>query len=162
MNDRRIVLGIAAIYSMRMLGLFMILPVFTLYAHDLSSASASLIGVALGIYGLTQATLQIPFGMLSDRYGRKPIIAAGLSLFIIGSIVAACAQSIYGVIIGRALQGCGAIGSTLIALLADTTKDENRTKAMATIGMTIGVSFAVSMLLGPLLQHHRYYDKSCG
>lgn len=142
---------LSLIMAFRMLGLFMILPVFTLYAHQLTGSTASLIGIALGIYGLTQAALQIPFGLSSDKFGRKPIIILGLLLFIAGSVVAALSHSIDGVIIGRALQGGGAIGSTALALLADLTRDETRTRAMAFMGMTIGLSFAAAMVLGPII-----------
>jgi MFS family permease len=149
-TERRGVTSLAAIMSLRMLGLFMILPVFALYAHDLAFSTPFLLGIAIGIYGLTQALLQIPFGMLSDHIGRKPIIALGLSIFIAGSIVAAYSHSIYLMIIGRALQGGGAIGSTIIATIADLTREEQRTKAMAINGITIGLSFSVAMILGPL------------
>lgn len=110
-----------------------------------------LIGVAIGAYGLTQAVLQIPFGMLSDRFGRKPVITLGLLLFVIGSAVAASSESIHGIILGRALQGSGAIAAAVMALIADLTREERRTQAMATIGMSIGISFAVSLVLGPML-----------
>jgi MFS family permease len=150
-TEKRATLTLASIFAFRMLGLFMILPVFTLYAEHLRGATPLLIGVALGVYGLSQAALQVPFGMLSDRWGRKPIITLGLILFAIGSVVAALSHSIEGVIVGRALQGAGAVGSTLIALVADLTRDEHRTKAMATIGMTIGISFSIAMVLGPVL-----------
>lgn len=143
--------SLASIYAFRMLGLFMVLPIFVPYAHQLTGSTPVLIGLAIGIYGLSQALLQIPFGMLSDRFGRKRIISIGLILFAIGSVVAALATSIEGMIIGRLLQGTGAIGSTLTALLADLTPEEHRTKAMAMIGMTIGLSFFVAMFLGPLL-----------
>lgn len=149
--ERRSTIALASIFAFRMLGLFMILPVFSLYAHDLKGATPMLIGIALGVYGLTQALLQIPFGMLSDKIGRKPIITIGLVLFAIGSVIAALSHSITGVIIGRALQGTGAIGSTLIALIADLTSEETRTKAMAILGMTIGISFSIAMVAGPIL-----------
>ena len=123
-----------------MLGLFLILPVFALYAEGLRGYTAFLAGLALGIYGLTQAIFQIPFGLLSDKVGRKPVIAAGLILFGIGSVMAAMADSMVGVIIGRALQGTGAIAAAVLALVADLTRDEQRTKAMFIIGVTIGVS----------------------
>jgi MFS family permease len=142
---------LAGIFSTRMLGLFIILPIFALYTHQLAGATPDLMGIALGAYGLTQASFQIPLAMLSDKMGRKPVILAGLLIFVIGSIVAALSESIYGIIIGRALQGAGAIGSTTIALVADLTTVENRTKAMAVIGMTIGLSFGVSMVIGPAL-----------
>jgi MFS family permease len=150
-HENRSVLALASIFAFRMLGLFMILPVFSVFAHHLSGSTPLLIGLALGIYGLTQAILQIPFGMLSDRIGRKPIITMGLVLFALGSIVAAMSHSIYGVIIGRALQGTGAVGSTLIALVADLTREENRTKAMAMVGIIIGTSFSIALVAGPLL-----------
>jgi MFS family permease len=150
-TEGRAALSLAAIFALRMLGLFMIYPVFAVYAKQLSGATAATIGLALGIYGLAQAILQIPFGTLSDRIGRKPVIAAGLVLFAIGSVVAALSHSIGGVILGRALQGAGAVGSTILALTADLTREENRTKAMAVVGMTIGISFALAVVVGPLL-----------
>ncbi len=149
--EKRSAMSLASIFAFRMLGLFMILPVFVFYAKDLAGATPKLMGLAMGIYGLTQALLQIPFGMLSDRFGRKPIIAMGLCLFALGSIIAALSHSIEGVIIGRAIQGAGAVGSTIIALVADLTREEHRTKAMAMIGMVIGLSFTLSIILGPIL-----------
>lgn len=134
-----------------MLGLFLILPVFAIYAEQLAGVTPLLIGVAIGAYGLTQAMLQIPFGMLSDRIGRKPVIVGGLLLFTLGSVVAAGSDTIWGVIAGRALQGSGAIAAAVMALAADLTREQNRTKAMAVIGMSIGLAFAVSLVLGPLL-----------
>jgi len=133
------------------MGLFLILPVFSLYAEHLGHSTPFMIGLAIGIYGLTQAILQIPFGMLSDRFGRKRIITIGLLIFAAGSIVAASAHTIIGIIIGRALQGSGAIAAAVMALAADLTREEHRTKAMAMIGTTIGVTFALSLVLGPLL-----------
>lgn len=134
-----------------MLGLFMILPVFSLYAENLAGVTPTLVGVAIGIYGLSQAVLQIPFGMASDRLGRKPVIVFGLLLFAAGSAVAALSTSIEGVIAGRALQGAGAVAAAIMALAADLTREEHRTKAMAVIGMSIGASFLVAMVAGPLL-----------
>ncbi|APE31099.1 MFS transporter [Halomonas aestuarii] len=150
-TERRAITGLAGLYATRMLGLFMVLPVLALYADDLKGATPLLVGLALGIYGLTQAVLQIPFGLLSDRIGRKPVIAAGLLLFMLGSLVAAQSDSIAGVILGRCLQGSGAVAAAIMALLADQTREQVRTAAMATIGLSIGVAFAVAMVLGPWL-----------
>ena len=154
-QERRAAFSLAGIFSLRMMGLFMILPVFSLYAETLGDAPPApiLIGLAIGIYGLTQALLQIPFGMLSDRIGRKPVIIAGLLIFAAGSVVAASADTIGGIIFGRALQGCGAIAAADMALAADLTREEHRTKAMAIIGMSIGLSFALSLALGPILNN---------
>ena len=150
-GERRAAASLAAIFSLRMLGLFMILPVFFLYAEEFAGATPLLVGIALSAYGLTQAALQIPFGMLSDRLGRKRVIAAGLLLFALGSVVAAQADSIYMVIAGRAIQGAGAIASAIMALGADLTREEHRTKVMASIGMSIGAAFALALVLGPVL-----------
>ncbi|MDP3704374.1 MAG: MFS transporter [Legionellaceae bacterium] len=147
-------LPIAAILSFRMLGLFMLIPVFTVYATQLVGATPTLLGIALGGYGLSQGILQIPFGMLSDRYGRKPILTLGLILFTVGSVYGAYTHSIYGMIFARILQGAGAIGSVLIALLADLTPDKHRTKAMAVIGVTIGISFSLAIVLSPIITRH--------
>jgi MFS family permease len=149
----RATISLAAIYGLRMFGMFSILPIFAIYASNnfLPQPSSLQIGLALGAYGLTQALFQLPFGMASDRYGRKPIIYIGLAIFAIGSMVAALAMNIEGVILGRAIQGAGAVSAAVTALLADLTRDENRTKAMATIGGTIGMAFAVSLVIGPLL-----------
>lgn len=138
----------------RMLGLFIILPVFSLFADGYSHSTPFLIGLAIGIYGLLQALLQVPFGMASDRFGRKPMITFGLLLLIAGSAIAAMADSIYWVIAGRALQGAGAIAAVLMALAADLTRDSQRTKIMALLGVSIGFSFIVSLILGPLLITH--------
>ena len=143
--------SLAAVFSVRLLGLFMIYPVFAAYAQNLSGASPYLIGEALGIYGLTQGLLQIPFGLLSDRLGRKTMIIFGLIIFGIGSAVAASSTSIGGVILGRALQGAGAVGAVILALVADLTAEDNRTKAMAMVGITIGVSFMIALVTGPIL-----------
>lgn len=151
--EKRAARSLATIYAMRMLGLFMILPVFVLYAEDLQQVTPTLIGVAIGIYGLTQALLQIPYGMISDRIGRKPVIIVGLVVFAAGSIIAAEAHSIWGVILGRAVQGAGAIAAVLMALTADLVREDHRLKAMAIIGMTIGMAFAVSMIAGPVLNN---------
>lgn len=150
--ERRASMGLAGIYGLRMLGLFIILPVFALYAEHLPGGESHLLmGVALGAYGLTQAILQIPAGWMSDRYGRKPVIYVSLVLFALGSFIAASADNIYWVIIGRVVQGAGALNAAVMALTADLTREEVRTKAMATIGMTIGVTFSISLVLSPLL-----------
>jgi len=149
-TERRASASLASIMSLRMLGLFMILPVFSLYTSHLQNATPLLIGFAMGVYGLTQGIFQIPFGMLSDQFGRRKIITFGLLIFIVGSIIAARTDTIQGMMIGRALQGTGAVGSTIIAMMADFTREEQRTKAMAIAGMTIGMSFALAMMLGPL------------
>lgn len=149
--ERRAVAGLAGIYGTRLLGLFLILPVFALYAQTLEGYTPRLAGLALGIYGLTQACLQLPFGIASDRFGRKPVIAAGLVLFAIGSVVAALADSMLGVLIGRALQGAGAVSAAVTALVADLTRETQRTKAMAMIGITVGASFLISIPLGSAL-----------
>ena len=143
--------SLAAVFSVRLLGLFMIYPVFAAYARGLTGATPYLIGEALGIYGLSQGLLQIPFGLLSDRIGRKVMIVLGLLLFAAGSAVAAMSHSIGGVIIGRVLQGSGAVGSVILALVADLTAEENRTKAMAMVGITIGASFMVALIAGPIV-----------
>lgn len=148
--ERRASTSLAAVISLRMLGLFMILPVFSLYAAKLPGATPYLIGLAMGIYGLTQGIFQIPFGMLSDHLGRRKIITLGLIIFILGSIIAAKSGTIYGIILGRALQGMGAVGSTIMAMVADLTRPEQRTKAMAITGMTIGMSFSLAMIAGPI------------
>lgn len=149
--ERRAVLPLAALYVVRMLGLFMVLPVLSLYGEAYRDATPALLGLALGVYGLSQAVLQIPFGYLSDRFGRKPLILIGLLVFLAGSLVAAVTDSVWGLILGRFLQGCGAVAAVVMALVADVTAEENRTKAMALLGISIGVAFAIAMVLGPLI-----------
>lgn len=149
--EKKASLGLAGIFSMRMLGLFMILPVMSLYTENLEGITPLLLGLSISIYGLTQALLQIPFGLMSDRFGRKKIITIGLLLFIAGSVVAAMSTTIYGIILGRALQGSGAVAAAVMALAADLTLEQNRTKIMATIGISIGISFGIAMVLGPVL-----------
>lgn len=158
MNDERMsaaelraVWGLGGVFSLRMLGMFMVLPVLATYGMALAGASKALIGVAIGIYGLTQAVLQIPLGLLSDRLGRLPLIVGGLAVFALGSGVAALSHSIWGVIAGRGLQGAGAIAAAVMALLSDLTREQHRTKAMAFIGISFGLTFALAMVLGPLL-----------
>ena len=152
--EKRATVSLASIYALRMLGLFMLLPVMSLFTEQMPGSTPALVGLTMGIYGLTQAVLQIPFGLLSDKFKRKTIIIIGLILFVIGSVVAALAQDIYQVLIGRALQGCGAISAAVMALLADLTQEVHRTKAMATIGASIGVSFGVAITLGPIIADH--------
>jgi MFS family permease len=151
-EEKRAGIGLASIYGLRMLGLFIILPVFALYAEHLPGGESHLLmGIALGAYGLTQAILQIPAGWMSDRYGRKPVIYVSLILFAVGSFIAASADNIYLVILGRVVQGAGALNAAVMALTADLTREEHRTKAMAMIGITIGITFSISMVLSPLL-----------
>jgi MFS family permease len=151
--ERRATASLASIYGLRLLGMFIILPVFALYAETLpGGASHTLIGIALGAYGLTQALLQIPFGWASDRWGRKPVIYIGLAIFAFGSFLAAWAPTIGWAIVGRCLQGAGAISAAVVALAADLTRDTVRTKAMAIIGITIALTFAASLIAGPLLK----------
>ncbi len=149
--ERRAVTGLACLYCLRMLGLFMVLPLFAVYARELAGSSTASIGLALGAYGLTQALLQVPLGWLSDRVGRKPVIVGGLCLLICGSIVAALAETLSGLAFGRLLQGSGAIASATMALAADYTRIDQRTKASAIIGASIGLSFALALVIGPVL-----------
>jgi len=150
-QELRAAASLAGVFSVRLLGLFMIYPVFADYARHLQGTTPYRTGLALGIYGLTQGLLQIPFGLLSDRIGRKLMIILGLIVFGIGSAVAAASTTIEGVIIGRAIQGGGAVGSVILALVADLTSEESRTKAMALVGITIGTSFMVALVCGPPL-----------
>ncbi len=150
-SEKRATWSLASIYALRMLGLFLILPVLSLFAEQLEGSTPALIGMAIGVYGISQAILQIPFGLMSDRFGRKKIIIIGLILFLIGSVVAALSSSIYGVLLGRAIQGSGAIAAPIMALVADLTQEVHRTKAMALIGLSIGVSFGVAITAGPVI-----------
>jgi MFS family permease len=144
--------SLASVFALRMLGLFLILPVFAVHAETLpGSENVALIGLAMGIYGLTQSFLQIPYGSASDRFGRKPVIIIGLVIFAVGSFIAAAAPNLTWVIIGRALQGAGAISAAVTAFIADVTREEHRTKAMAMVGGSIGLTFAVSLVGAPLL-----------
>lgn len=149
--EKRTVTVVAMVAMCRMLGLFALLPVLAIFAGSLPGATPALIGLAVGAYGLTQAALQIPFGALSDRIGRVPVLLLGLAIFAFGSIVAALAEDIQGVVIGRLLQGAGAISATLTALLADSTREAVRTRSMAFLGMSIGTSFLVAFVVGPLV-----------
>ncbi|MGC3818869.1 MFS transporter [Acinetobacter sp. G11] len=149
--ERRSTFALSSIFALRMLGLFMIIPVFSIAGQSYQGATPALIGLAVGVYGLTQAILQIPFSLLADRFSRKPLIILGLLLFALGGAVAAMSETIYGVIIGRAIAGGGAVSAVVMALLADVTREEQRSKAMAVMGMSIGVSFMVAFSLGPWL-----------
>jgi len=149
--ERRTAISLALVFAFRMLGLFMLIPVFAIYGKDLIGFSPLWIGLAIGAYGLTQAVLQIPMGWLSDRWGRHQVMLLGLVMFAVGSVVSALAESVYMVTFGRVLQGMGAISGAVLALASDLTREEQRPKVMAVIGMTIGLSFAVAMILGPLI-----------
>ena len=150
-SERRSVGALAGVFSLRMFGLFLVLPVMALYAAQMDGATPFMIGLAVGTYGLTQALFQIAFGTLSDRFGRKPLIVFGVLVFGFGSVVAAMADTLTGVIIGRALQGSGAIAAVVLALVADLTREQQRVKAMALIGMSIGASFLLALMAGPAL-----------
>lgn len=153
-GERRAVATLASLFSLRMIGLFMIMPVFAIYGRELTGSTPFLIGLAVGVYALAQALLQIPLSQLSDRIGRKRLVIQGMLLFAVGGAIAALSTSIWGVIIGRAIQGAGAISGVVMALLADLTRVEQRTKAMAAIGMSIGVSFGLAFVCGPFLAGH--------
>ena len=147
--ERRSTFALSSIFALRMLGLFMIIPVFSVAGQAYQYATPALIGLAVGVYGLTQALLQIPFSLIADRYSRKPLVVLGLLLFALGGAIAAMSDTIYGVIIGRAIAGGGAVSAVVMALLADVTREENRMKAMAMMGMSIGLSFVVAFTMGP-------------
>jgi predicted MFS family arabinose efflux permease len=150
--EKRATLSIAGIFSTRMLGLFMIFPVFALFAEEtFVNATGLMIGIAMGVYGLTQAALQIPYGMLSDRFGRKPLIIVGLLVFMLGSVICAMAETIEWMIVGRAVQGMGAVAAVLMASVADLVSERFRLRAMSVVGITIGLSFTLSLVAGPLL-----------
>ncbi|WP_201544071.1 MFS transporter [Psychrobacter sp. H7-1] len=149
--EKRAIAGIGGIFALRMIGLFMIVPVFSVYGNNYAHATPLLIGLAVGIYGLGQALFQIPMSMAADKFPRKPMIFLGLLLFAIGGVVAATATDIYQVIIGRALAGSGAVSAVLMALLADVTREQQRTKAMATMGLTIATSIMLSFAIGPMM-----------
>jgi MFS family permease len=151
-NERRVGAALASIFGLRMLGLFLILPVFSVHARDLPGGdNIALVGLALGAYGLTQMLLQIPFGMASDRFGRKPVIVIGLLMFVAGSVIAAMAESLEWILVGRVVQGAGAISGAVSALAADLTREQHRTKVMAMIGSSIGLMFAISLVAAPAL-----------
>ena len=150
-TERLIAFKVSLIMSVRMLGLFMLFPVMSVYASGYENSTPFLIGMAIGIYGLTQAFFQIPFGYLSDRFGRKPLLIAGLLIFFLGSIIAANTENIIFVVIGRAFQGGGAISAVLMAFLADSVSEDNRAKANAFVGFQIGVAFMLSLIIGPII-----------
>jgi len=150
-SERRATAALGSIFALRMLGLFMIVPVFAVYGQQYQGATPILLGLAIGIYGLTQALLQIPMSLLADRFPRKPLIIIGLLIFALGGAIAACADHIGWVIFGRAVAGCGAVSAIVMALLADVTREEQRGKAMAAMGLTIALSFILAFSLGPLL-----------
>src|SRR5450830_1086287 len=144
--------SLASIFALRMLGLFLILPVFAEYAKTLSGGqNVALVGLAMGMYGLAQSFGQIPFGIASDKFGRKPVIVVGLLLFALGAFIAAGANDIVWVSVGRAIQGAGAISAAVTAFIADSTREQHRTKAMAMVGASIGLTFAISLVISPLL-----------
>jgi MFS family permease len=149
--ERIFALKISLIMSVRMLGLFMLFPVMSIYATEYENSTPFLIGMAIGVYGLTQALLQIPFGYLSDQFGRKPILIIGLLIFFLGSVLAANTSNLNLVVLGRALQGGGAISAVLMAFLADSVNEENRAKANAFVGFQIGVAFMLSLIIGPII-----------
>lgn len=151
-QERRVSTNLAFLFAVRMLGLFLLTPVFAAAARQLSGGdNAQLVGMAIGAYGITQAIMQIPFGMLSDKFGRRPIIVTGMLLFIIGGIICALSDSVMGVAIGRAIQGFGAVSAAITAWIADATRPEVRSRAMAMVGGSIGLSFAASLVVSPLL-----------
>ncbi|HET8707564.1 MAG TPA: MFS transporter, partial [Pseudomonadales bacterium] len=149
--EKRATATLVSLFALRMIGLFLLMPVFAVLGETLDGATPALIGLAIGIYGLTQCVVQVPFGVMSDRWGRKPVIVFGLGLFAVGGLIAAMSHNIWGVIIGRGIQGAGAISAAVMALLADLTREENRTKAMAMVGLSIGLSFIGALVLGPVL-----------
>ncbi len=149
--EKKTLATLATVVGLRMLGLFMVLPILALYTDEFIHATPYLIGLALGIYGFTQAIFQVPFGAASDRWGRRPLIILGLLIFIVGSIIAALSTSIFGIILGRALQGAGTISAVALAMLGERMRESQRPKSMAIIGVTIGMAFTLSLMLGPIL-----------
>ncbi len=150
-KEKSVIVALSSLYALRMLGLFLIYPVLAIYAQQMPHSTPFLIGLTMGVYGLSQALLQIPFGRLSDKFGRKPLIIIGLVLFALGSIVAALSTDIYGLIFGRFLQGTGAISAVITALLTDLLAPDKRAKAMAIVGLSIGLTFGLSLILAPPL-----------
>ncbi|WMY94952.1 MAG: MFS transporter [Arsenophonus sp.] len=152
-KEIKAILGLGSVFTLRMLGMLMVLPILTSYGKDLKDANNFLLGLAIGMYGITQALFQIPIGFMSDRFGRKKTIINCLWIFIIGSIIAASTNSIWGVIIGRTLQGSGAISAVIMALLTDLICEKNRTKAIAFIGISFGITFSISIIISPIITH---------
>ncbi len=148
-REKQVVFGITALLTLRMLGFYLVLPILTPYVRDLAGSTPLLVGLSVGVYGLTQTVFQVPFGTWSDRWGRKPVLTLGLLLFAVGSVICAVAHSALVMVAGRLVQGTGAIASVLVAMLADLTRDKVRTRAMAMVGISIGGSFSVGLLLGP-------------
>jgi len=150
-TETRAAISLASVYGLRMFGLFLVLPVLATYSENYQGYSLAAVGLAIGIYGLTQSVFQIPLGLLSDRIGRKPVIIGGLIVFAFGSWIASTAVSMQGLILGRAIQGCGAIASALMAYAADVSREERRSHMMAILGMSIGASFVIALIVGPIL-----------
>lgn len=150
-TETRAAVSLAAVYGLRMFGLFLVLPVLATYSENYQGYSLAAVGLAIGIYGLTQSIFQIPLGFLSDRVGRKPVIIGGLIIFAFGSWIASGATSMNQLILGRAIQGCGAIASALMAYAADVSREERRSHMMAILGMSIGASFVIALIVGPIL-----------
>lgn len=154
-HEWRAATSLAGVYALRMLGMFLVLPVLSLHAHSLSGADEvaklKMVGLAMAAYGLTQALLQLPLGMLSDKIGRKKVIYLGMGVFALGSFIAAFTNDVYMLIVARAIQGAGAVSAAVTALLADLTREEVRTRAMSLIGLSIGLTFSVSLVLSPVL-----------
>ncbi len=150
-QELKAVFSLSLVFALRMFGLFILLPVLAVYADQLYGATPIMVGLAIGAYGISQSFLQIPAGLLSDHIGRKPVILGGLMLFVLGSVVAGVSDSMVGIIVGRFLQGAGAIAAAITALLADLVREENRSRSMAIVGMTIGLAFCGAMVCGPLM-----------
>ena len=152
--ERRAAYGLSALFALRMLGFYLVLPVLSTYARSLAGSTALLVGLSVGVYGLTQFLFQVPFGVLSDRWGRKPLLTAGLLFFALGSAICAMAHTAWGLVIGRMVQGMGIVASTGLAFLGDLTRDTVRTRAMLSVGLALAVSFSIGLLLGPAAAEH--------
>nr|BET44598.1 MAG: MFS transporter [Candidatus Aschnera chinzeii] len=150
-QELKITFGLGIVFTIRIFGIFMILPIITIYGKQLPDANNFLVGIAIGIYGITQVIFQIPYGLMSDKFNRKTIIIIGLIIYLLGSTIATVVHSIWGIIIGRALQGTSAISSTIMALLSDLTSEENMSKAVALIGISFGITFIIAIVAGPII-----------